>query len=230
MSGKPLSMLTGLENMANLVKQTNNMTVEKINNIGQATSFIKDNDTKIANAWFNLAHALKKVRDEKLYEGQYLDFEDYYMNELKYAKTMVYNFIKVAENFPLNTKEEVVGFGVTKLISLSELGEEKREEFLEDNDVSNMTVKDIKMNIKQSNKPYTPTNDGTDINFTLDEFDKVKDIYKNINRFNMMIGEMAEKTSQEELIDYNKIYVLHEKCIKAKKEIRQMEKMIKKYL
>lgn len=230
MKDKPISILTSLEGMAGLVKQNSDMTVEKISNIEQATTFIKDNDSKIANAWFNLSHALKKVRDEKLYEGKYSDFEDYFENELKYGKTAVYRFIKIADTFPLNTKEEVIRLGVTKLINIAALDEEKREEFLEENNVENMTVEEIKANVKQIKEVFVPKNDNVNISFTPDEYDKVKEVYVNFNKLNTIIEELATTTSQETPIDYNKMYVLYDKCSKAKSQIRQMEKMLRKYI
>ena len=49
-------------------KTQNEIKLIDIVSMEQATTFIKLNDNNITNSWFNMSHALKKVRDEKLYK------------------------------------------------------------------------------------------------------------------------------------------------------------------
>lgn len=229
MSDKPpVSALAGLENAANLVKEKSELTVEKIQNIEQATMFIKDNENKITNAWFSLAHALKKVRDEQLYSVRYENFEEYYKNELNYAKTMVYNFIKVAENFPLTTKDELINLGITKLIDLTQIDNEKREEFIENNNLQEMSSKQIKEKIKQNNKPKL-SNQGKEFYLEEEEYKTIQKLNGDFNGFKNIIEEIATNDEHAKLTHEKAIY-LNNMLEVAKKEMLKMEKMIKKYI
>lgn len=175
---------------ADVIKNNNGLTESSINdlrNLDDATSFIKKIDNDVTQRWFFLAHALKKVRDEKLYEERYTSFKDYFSSELGYSKRMVYYFINLADNYPIDTEGKLLELGVKKLLEIAELPEEQRNEYVENNDILHMSATEIKRDIKERKKrsalskvqqSETEFNDGEDSTFDIDMKDKLNSEFK----------------------------------------------------
>lgn len=132
-----------LENNINVVPE-----IGDIHTLEDATNFIRRNDREVTQSWFNLAHAFKKVRDEKLYIEKYETFQEYFSNELGYSKRMVYYFINLAESYPIGTSEELLKLGVKKLLEMSDMPEEERIDYVKNNNVLDMSASDIKRDLK----------------------------------------------------------------------------------
>lgn len=137
-----------------------------------------------------LAHALIKVRENKLYIEKYSSFEEYYTNELNYRKQSVYNFIRIAESFPLTTDNEIVNLGVRKLLELSNpsLSIESRNNYIEENNLKSKSSAEIKQDVKDI---ITLQN-----NHELNEHSLIKDI-KNTKPLLQSYSTYVELTNKE---------------------------------
>lgn len=229
---KPISIFDQLQQNNQAIVQmnkNNETTIQEITNIEQATDFIKSNDLKIASAWFNLAHCLKKVRDEKLYLEKYSSFQEYFENELKYKRTMVYKFISLAEKYDVDTTSEIVNLGVTKLFELEILDEDEKAVFIENNDINEMSVSELKNRLKHA-KSINIENYKTRINFSSDEFEKFQKFNRNLNGFNEIMNDFIDEKQGDVEIDHTQICYLNDVFEKTKKDMRQLEKLIKKYI
>jgi hypothetical protein len=204
--------------------------IKDINNLNDATFYVKELDKQISDTWFKLSHALKKIRDENLYEEKYTSFQDYFETELNYKKTMVYNFIKIAETFNIDTKQELINLGVSKLVDLVELNENDRNEFLNTNNVEEMSFRDVKKKLKEyKNNNYNNYNEN--ITFSNDEFKHLKNFNENINKFHNSIKTFTNNQNEDSIIDYEKLYYMNDILSKTEKDIKLLKKKIlKKYL
>lgn len=218
-----------LDVIGEIVSKNNSaeQTIQDISNIEQATNFIKKNDSQVTLGWFNMSHALKKVRDEKLYEDKYETFEEYFKNELQYKKTMVYKFIKIATIFPLNSSNSVLNCGVTKLISLVELNEGERNELFEYNDIAKMSVSELKDKIREK-KTINIENYNKTFQISQEEQNVVYTLTKDLTNFHNIIKCLSEQNTNQ--LSHQQIIQLNQSLDKTKKEMKKIDKMIKKYL
>lgn len=98
------------------------------------------------NLW-DMCAGLKEMRDGKLYkELGYQNFEDYCQTEFNINRTQAHKYISILENKNVYSSKH---FGVTKLYLLSTLSESEQEKITAENDVENMTVKQLETEIKQ---------------------------------------------------------------------------------
>lgn len=71
----------------------------------------------------------------------YGEFQNWLENEVNYSKSTAYNFMKVAKEFP---DFQLVGnLGMKKLLALTGIEAENREKIINNNDLDNMTVKEV---------------------------------------------------------------------------------------
>jgi hypothetical protein len=228
---KPKGIFDGLSLHAETLKinEKHELTLDNVTDIDSATNFIRENDAKITNAWFNMCHVLKKVRDNELYKSKYSTFEGYFETELKYSKKMVYNFIKIAEVFPLQTKEQIIDYGVTKLINLAELNENDRNELLDENNIKEMSVKELKQKVRDITTISSNKNN-MQINLTPEEHNFIKTIHIEFDGTNKIIKDIAVNDSPEIKLTYPQITYLNSILKKTKRDIQKIEKIVKKYL
>ena len=98
------------------------------------------------NLW-DMCAGLKEMRDGKLYkELGYQNFEDYCQTEFNINRTQAHKYISILENKNVYSSKH---FGVTKLYLLSTLSESEQEKITSENDVENMTVKQLEAEIRQ---------------------------------------------------------------------------------
>ena len=114
---------------------------------------IKANSHAMEDSLWEVCKGLKEMRDGKLYkELGYDNLEDYSENEVGIKKTQAYCFIKIAESYSEENFRPVGKIGTTKLFLLTKLDEPIREEFIQNNDVSEMSKRELEEKIKEINE------------------------------------------------------------------------------
>ena len=101
------------------------------------------------NLW-DMCAGLKEMRDGKLYkELGYQNFEDYCQTEFNMNRSNAHKYISIIENINQENVSTSKHFGVSKLYLLSTLSESEQEKITAENDVENMTVKQLETEIRQ---------------------------------------------------------------------------------
>lgn len=101
------------------------------------------------NLW-DMCAGLKEMRDGKLYkELGYQNFEAYCGTEFNMSAGNARRYISIIENIPEENRALVHGFGMKKLYLLSTLSEAEQAEITAENDVENMTVKQLEAEIRE---------------------------------------------------------------------------------
>ena len=101
------------------------------------------------NLW-DMCAGLKEMRDGKLYkELGYQNFEDYCQTEFNMNRSNAHKYISIIENINQENVSTSKHFGVSKLYLLSTLSEAEQAEITAQNDVENMTVKQLEAEIRQ---------------------------------------------------------------------------------
>ena len=101
------------------------------------------------NLW-DMCAGLKEMRDGKLYkELGYQNFEAYCGTEFNMSRRNAYYYISIVENMKPENVKLISHFGTTKLFLLSSLSESEQAEITAENDVENMTVKQLEAEIRE---------------------------------------------------------------------------------
>ena len=99
---------------------------------------------------YEMCAGFKEMRDSKLYkELGYTDFGDYCENETGIKRRQVYSYISIAEKLPTDFVQSTAQIGVQKLVLLTTLSEEEREQITAEADLESTTVKELEKQIKQ---------------------------------------------------------------------------------
>ncbi len=85
----------------------------------------------------------------------YGEFQNWLENEVNYSKSTAYNFMKVAKEFP--DFHAVGNLGMKKLLALTGIEAESREKIINNNDLDNMTVKEVE-NVVEDEKMLEKVN------------------------------------------------------------------------
>lgn len=108
-----------------------------------------------AQALYELCRCLKRMRDEKLFvELGFDDFGTYCEQKAEIKQRMAYDYIKVYENFGENFIKDNVSIGITKLELLTHVPPIERCDFMEQNDLKNTSVSQLKKKIKELEAEY----------------------------------------------------------------------------
>lgn len=99
---------------------------------------------------YDMCMSFKEMRDSKLYkELGYSDFGEYCENETQINRQNVYKYINVVEKLPEEFVSPGRQIGIKKLYLLSTLSEDDRKEITENNDVAEMTKRELEAKIKE---------------------------------------------------------------------------------
>ena len=100
------------------------------------------------NLW-DMCNGLKEMRDGKLYkELGYQNFEEYCDTEFNISRRNAYYYISIIENMSEENVKTFSPIGKSKLYLLSTLSEADQQKITAENDVSEMTVKELEKEIK----------------------------------------------------------------------------------
>ncbi len=115
-------------------------------NQNKLTTFnLQDSTAKIKVLTVTTAENIIKIGKEMLQVKanlSYGEFTKWLKNEVNYSQRTAYNFMKIAQTFP--DLQPVANFGVRKLLILAGLEDEEKERVVNDYDLKNMTVKELK--------------------------------------------------------------------------------------
>lgn len=101
--------------------------------------------SKVELYLYEMCLALKEMHDGKYYlSAGYTTFEAYTVENFNIKKTQAYEYLKLADKRSKDFFQTNGQIGLTKLQLLNSLSEEEAEEFLKDNDIQDMTVKEVK--------------------------------------------------------------------------------------
>lgn len=111
---------------------------------------IKKNGELAAAALVEFCKGLKKMRDSKLFaELGYETFESYAETEFNLKQRQAYNYIQALESLGEPLLQSNAKLGITKLKILSELPRIEAAEFVEKNDVDDMSARELKEAVKK---------------------------------------------------------------------------------
>lgn len=108
---------------------------------------------QVCDGLLNIAKSLKAMRDGKLYKQLgYSDFDDYIERGVNIGKRQVYNYISTYERLGPDVLQSNAQLGITKLALLTAVSDIERADFIAQNDLNGMSVKEIEALIKKSEK------------------------------------------------------------------------------
>ncbi len=111
---------------------------------------IKSNGQIAVNAVCNIGRDLRRMKIEELYTYLgYSSFEEYAEQEHGLKRRQAYQYISVYENLGEAFVQSNAQLGITKLALLTQVNSEDRAEIMSDNDLSGMTVSEIKTLIEK---------------------------------------------------------------------------------
>ena len=121
----------------------------KKKSLAESEAVIKSNESLVGMGLWSIGNELRIIKNSKSYQEKgYNDFEEYSKNELNYSRRHVYNFICIAEKYSVQSIAQIGDFGFNKLLSLARLPEPERNDFIEQNNVNEMTSRELQAAIK----------------------------------------------------------------------------------
>lgn len=137
---------------------------------------IRKNAEITANALVDFCKGLKKMRDKKLYaELGCESFEEYAKKFFGLAQRQAYNYIQALENLGEPLLQSNANLGITKLKILSEIPRLECAEFIENNDVADMSVRELKEAVAKA------TAAEEQLTFMADENKKLKEMCESLH-------------------------------------------------
>lgn len=106
-------------------------------NLAEKTAKVKILTAQTAENIIEIGKTLLEVKANLSYG----EFQNWLENEINYSKSTAYNFMKVAKEFP--DFHAVGNLGMKKLLALTGIEAECREKVIANNDLDNMTVKEV---------------------------------------------------------------------------------------
>lgn len=109
---------------------------------------ILEKKAKVGLALYEFCEALSAMHDSRAYlNGGYESFEDYTVQALEIKKSQAYTYLSLYQNHSQQFFQENGKIGITKLQLLNNLSEEDATKFIQDNNVDNISVKQLKKTI-----------------------------------------------------------------------------------
>lgn len=114
---------------------------------------IMANGQVLQNTLLEICKDLKTMRDEKLYSNLgYSTFEDYAENACGIKQRQAYSYISTYEKLGEKLINDMENVGITKLALISEISSYERDEFINQTDIENSTVKELKAKVEEFKK------------------------------------------------------------------------------
>lgn len=203
------SLMTLADFQIDIITPETAAAIEIHNNI---ISSMKD----AASAMVSLCESLKRMRDTKGYESLgFENFEDYTEKACGIKKRQAYNYIQTYERLGSSFLQSNAQLGITKLQLLTEVCAVDRADFVEDNDLENMPVSEVKKLVAKSK------DQGEQIDLLEDQlksaFDEIKELRDRPVDVAVQQPTEAElqKMVDERTADIQKKYAADEKALKA---------------
>lgn len=181
-------------------------------NLAEKTAKIKILTAQTAENIIEIGKTLLEVKETLPYG----EFQSWLETDINYSKRTAYNFMKVAQEFP--DVHSVAHLGIKKLLALTGIEADDREKIINNNDLEDMTVKQVEEIIK-GEKMLKEVNEfmermsqelpkyGEDFNyasegFTEEETQKLKEYGNSLNQ----AFENARVIEYQELLDIKEIF------------------------
>lgn len=150
----------------------------------------------VAQGLSDIGRKLKKMRDEKLYtELGHETFADYGKAMLGLEQRQLYSYIQIFETYGPRFIDEHAELGISKLLLLTNVPAPEREDFVAENDLKNLTVRQLKeMTEKYNQAAEQLTLIGAEKESTEQQNERA-----NRENGNLLKRIEAEKTAAEEL-------------------------------
>lgn len=114
---------------------------------------IMANGQVLQNTLLEICKDLKTMRDEKLYLSLgYSTFEDYADTACGIKQRQAYSYISTYEKLGEKLINDMENVGITKLALISEISSYERDEFINQTDIENSTVKELKAKVEEFKK------------------------------------------------------------------------------
>lgn len=111
---------------------------------------IMANGQVLQNTLLEICKDLKTMRDEKLFSNLgYSTFEDYAENACGIKQRQAYSYISTYEKLGEKLINDMENVGITKLALISEISSYERDEFINQTDIENSTVKELKAKVEE---------------------------------------------------------------------------------
>lgn len=99
-----------------------------------------------------IAKDLRTMKDEKLYTALgCTDFDEYCEQRVGIKQRQAYNFMRVLDKYGERQLEEISHLGIAKLVELTALDEEDRQQLIESGEAEEMSVRELKEEIARLN-------------------------------------------------------------------------------
>ncbi len=139
-----------MENVITLFGENEVEVSEETNRAYLLHQEIVFNRDQAAAHLYKMCCQLKEMRDSGLYEKLgFSDFDGYVERAANIKKRQAYNYIRIVEQLGEEFLQSNAQMGVTKLALLTEVSPMDREEFTRENDIENMTVKELERQIDE---------------------------------------------------------------------------------
>lgn len=140
------------ENQFSIMESENTAVTDSYKKAYSVHIEVKTNGELAEKALLNMCKGLKQIRDEELYkELGYSSFEDYVENNGDYSikARQAYTYISTYEKLGPTLLQSNAGAGITKLSLLAEVPGYERAEFLEENDLSEISVRELQKELEK---------------------------------------------------------------------------------
>jgi chromosome segregation ATPase len=176
-----------------------------------------------AEAFSTFCRLLKTMRDDKLWqELEYSSFETYCENAVGIKQALAYGYIKAYEDFGDENSNRLEKLGIKKLRLLGTVPKEQRDEFMENNNIEEMTsrqieaaVKDLKEKLKEAEDAKRFLQQDLKVSKQSAEHSQ-KRAYEAENSLRMA-NRLAEQQAEESKKVATKLYDLQQQLDQAKR-------------
>lgn len=164
---------------------------------------------------------------------QHGEFENWLKDKVEFSRRTAYNFIKVAETF--SNVQPVAHLGSRKLLALAGLEEEDRQEVIQENNIEDMTTRELEQAVKEKKEIKKQLEDEQEYSQELQEAIKEKE--EQIRTLNQQIEEaktdvqVIEKEVIREIIPDDLILekeLKEQEITELKEQLKLVQKRVEK--
>lgn len=178
---------------------------------------IMANGAIAAQALYEMCRGLKRMRDEKLYtQLGYDDFDTYCVEKANFKKRQAHNYITAYEQLGKEFLQSNAQLGITKLELLTHVPALDRSEFMENNDVSELSVSELKKRIEELE--YENGLKGEQISMLQERVDSSPDNSEEVENLKSEIERLKSEPVNTKAEDAKKEIAKVRKELKAKAE------------
>lgn len=186
------------------------------------TERIKSNGRAAVNAVCMIGKDLRTMKIDKLYTSLgYAEFEDYAEKEFQIKRRQAYQYISVYEKLGEEFVQSNAQLGITKLALLAAANPEDRAEIMENEDVSDMTSKELEEALAKCKQQ------GEQLSMLEEENTELKNVAKDKEELEKELDKARKKCIEQE----NKINELESAPVEViTKEVQVPDKKAEKEL